>query len=99
MEWLLPDGGPLRVPGAVSFSGSFGAGVTDSGPGIGDVFTSGAGVDVVAVAMIAGPPTLGGTTIFAICGHKGPIMRGGDGDCVVWSSAYSVKRRAACSLG
>lgn len=65
MAWLLPDGGPFRVPGADGVTG-FGFGTLVDEPAIGD------SLEAVAIAVTTGPPTAGGTTIVKVGGHEGP---------------------------
>lgn len=81
MAWLLPDGGPFRVPGIDGVIGFGLAGAID-GPGTGDA------ADVVGGAAGAAPPTTGGTTIVKTVGHCGPVIV--DSICAVEAAEQRV---------
>lgn len=61
MEWLLPDGGPFKVPGAAGVVG-LGFGARVEGPAMGDAL---AAVDGVAVVTAEDE----GATIAEVGGH------------------------------
>ena len=65
MAWLLPDGGPFKVPGAAGVVG-FGFVVVLDGPAVGE--------DRETVVATGVPPPTGGTAIAIkkAAGHRGP---------------------------
>ena len=81
IAWLLPDGGPFRVPGIDGVVGFGLTGIID-GPGIGDA------ADVGGGAGGAVPPTTGGTTMLKAAGHCGPAIV--DAICAVEAAEQRV---------
>jgi hypothetical protein len=88
MAWLLPDGGPFRVPGADGVFG-FGLGASVEGPGTGEA-PSGMGGTLVGTAENEG------VAILVVSGHQGPEYVG----CIfrLWYVRWSVPviRFVAC---
>jgi len=77
MAWLLPDGGPFRVPGADIGTGvlAFGLGVEVAGPAVDGPAVGDGRTGVGEFTTVHPPEVVGGTTMSTVQWAPRPRMR------------------------